>query len=335
MSDFTIPVCVITSIVKHPNADTLSIATVNGWDCIVKSDTFVVGDRVVYIRENSVVPDTLLETLGLAGKLKSNRVRALKLRGVVSVGLLLPANPEWEVGQDVATELGITKYVTPESVIPEGLRSRKTFGSAPTISYNFNNIKDHPHEIVEGQLVDLSEKIHGTNFQAVYHDGSWFVTSKGLGARHIAISLEDDTNTYVLSFRELREQLEAVVSKFEGYTVRFFGEVFGKIQDLSYGETRKLLFFDVQVSNRYLEREELEELGLPLVPSLYRGPFSKEVLAEVTAGRETVSGKSLHVREGVVLRTVPESLDFRFRRKIYKSVSADYLTRKGEQTEHE
>ena len=70
-------------------------------------------------------------------------------------------------------------------------------------------------------------------------------------------------------------------------------------------------------------------IALPRVPVLYRGPFARAVLREHTDGRETVSGKSPHVREGVVIRPQVERHHPELGRVQLKSVSEKYLLRSG------
>jgi hypothetical protein len=42
---------------KHPNADTLDLVQVLGWECVAKAGEFKTGDLVVYINIDSVVPE--------------------------------------------------------------------------------------------------------------------------------------------------------------------------------------------------------------------------------------------------------------------------------------
>ena len=122
------------------------------------------------------------------------------------------------------------------------------------------------------------------------------------------------------------------------------GEVFGAgVQDLAYGVSAEgegplgLRVFDVYVGRRgqgaYLDDAALDAacqaMGLDRVPVVYRGPYSDEALAEHTSGSETVSGTGVHVREGVVVRPATEREDPALGRVQLKSVSDDYLTRKG------
>ena len=81
---------------------------------------------------------------------------------------------------------------------------------------------------------------------------------------------------------------------------------------------------------RYLSPSEIESsLGdlFPLVPVLYRGPFSAAVMLRETDGATALGGR--HVREGVVVKPAEERESAEFGRVILKSVSGDYLTRKG------
>ena len=89
---------------------------------------------------------------------------------------------------------------------------------------------------------------------------------------------------------------------------------------------------------RILPRRKNPSAGLPRVPIIYRGPFSKEIMIAHTSGKETVTGKALHIREGVVIKPVVERQDFTVYngrgfpcngRVQVKSVSADYDLRKG------
>jgi len=77
----------IISIDPHPNADTLEIAKVLGWSTIIKKGEFKPGDEIVYIEVDSVLPKKPeFEFLS-----KYNyRVKTIKLRGIVSQGIIFP-----------------------------------------------------------------------------------------------------------------------------------------------------------------------------------------------------------------------------------------------------
>jgi hypothetical protein len=114
----------ITDIQSIVNADKIELATVLGWQVVVKKDEFKVGDLVIYIETDSIVPER--EEFEFLRERKF-RVRAIKLRGIISQGLImpitiLPSKIEIEKlfeGCDVSNLLGITKYD------PEGDKERK------------------------------------------------------------------------------------------------------------------------------------------------------------------------------------------------------------------
>ncbi|BFV56006.1 hypothetical protein KCMC57_up11100 [Kitasatospora sp. CMC57] len=81
---------------------------------------------------------------------------------------------------------------------------------------------------------------------------------------------------------------------------------------------------------RWLGAAELLAGKLPLVPRLWSGPFALETVLALADGRETFSGRELHLREGVVVRPVAERYSpVTGGRAIAKVVSGAYLTREG------
>src|SRR6185312_807199 len=91
MSSFEVKIHRI-KVEAHPNADRLEIGRIVGQDYqfIVGKGQFTDGSLFVYIPEAAIVPDWLLEEMGLVGKLNGlakNRVKAQKFRGVLSQGL--------------------------------------------------------------------------------------------------------------------------------------------------------------------------------------------------------------------------------------------------------
>lgn len=94
-----------------PKADAIEVAKVLGWEVVVKKGEFKVGDNVIYIEIDSIVPDKPeYEFL----RDRKFRVRTIKLRGQVSQGLILPLSvlPEGKHKEfdDVTELLGVKKY---------------------------------------------------------------------------------------------------------------------------------------------------------------------------------------------------------------------------------
>lgn len=365
MSTFQVTVLPIT-IEIHPNADALELARIGAYRSVVRKGQFSTGDLVAYIPEDAILPDPLIEELGLTGKLAGsgkNRVKAVKLRSILSQGICMAAKPTWNPGQNVTEELGITKY---EPVIPAGFQGEMAnVTSRRTVKYDIENFKRFSSVLNLGEEVVMTEKCHGTfaMFGFMSHDmclageneaAHMIVSSKGLAAKGLAFKLDAEANLNNIYCRtaknlNLFQKVKDIFSL--DRSVFILGEIFGPgVQDLAYGKTVQFRIFDIYLGTpgegRFLNDSELDDaciqLGVSRVPVLYRGPFSLEVLEAHTTGKETVSGQSTHVREGVVVRPVMErvwdgdsilgSLPLGGRVQL-KSVSEDYLFRKGNVTE--
>ena len=334
-------------IEPHPNADRLELAAVGGFRCVVGKGSFTDGDLAAYIPEGSVCPDWLITELGLEGKLagsKKNRVKAVKLRGALSQGLVYPVRDGMVRGRAVAegdevTELlELVKYEPPIPVAMQG-EVRAVHGA--TIHYDIENVKKHPDELGDGEPVVMTEKLHGTWCCLGWHPKHGpIVTSKGLSDRGLALIIDDAnaSNLYVRTWRAFEAAFETARARAaaDGQPFYVLGEVYGRgVQDLHYGERNPAFrVFDVYVGQpgqgRYLAPEEVETClrgPFPLVPVLYRGPFSTAVMLEHTDGTTALGAG--HVREGVVVRPAAERESPEIGRVILKSVSGDYLTRKG------
>lgn len=360
MADFSVKVTSI-KIEKHPNADNIEMAIVGGFRAVVQKGKFKDGDLVAYIPEQAIVPNDILAELELEGKLSGpgkNRVKAIKLRGELSQGLIYPAKPNWTEGMDVAGELGIIKW---EPEIPahlsgqvdslakfQHLLDKNVAEHIPDLSfkYDIENIKNWMNIFDIGEEVVMTEKIHGTLvcIGVVVPSMQEFVSSKGLLSRGLILkdSSENTSNIYVQTKR-LAGLTERIIpeSFSEPSVIYFFGEIFGKgIQDLCYGmEQPTFSLFDIAIRNKhgtqFMNEEEFQDtcfrIDLPMVPAIYRGPFSHEILLEHTSGRSAIY--PAQIREGVVVKPVVERRDDKLGRVILKSVSPEYLMRGGITTE--
>lgn len=108
---------VIKSLSPIEGADLIEVAEVLGWQCVVKKGEFKVGDIVIYVEVDSVMPEKPeYEFL----RNRKFRIKTIKLRGQVSQGLVLPLGKvNGFVGDDVTDILGIKKYLTPSELKEE------------------------------------------------------------------------------------------------------------------------------------------------------------------------------------------------------------------------
>lgn len=109
----------IQKVKPHPNADLLEIVEICNLEVIVPKDKYVEKEKVVFIWPDSILPD---EPWAAFYRAKSSRVRAIRLRGVWSMGVVEKIEsvvPEkykyilFAVGDDMTTILDIQKHEPP------------------------------------------------------------------------------------------------------------------------------------------------------------------------------------------------------------------------------
>ncbi len=328
MSEFSVRVVRIGAIEKHPSADSLSITEVDGCPVLFRTTDFSAGDLAVYVPVDAVVAAGDPRFAFLDGK---NRVRAKRLRGVFSMGLLVSAEGLGE-GEDVAERWGIKKWEEPEESVTwsgVGLDCRPPPGP-PIPVYDVESLRKYGDLLIPGEEVVVTEKVHGCNARFYFHDGELYAGSRNRWKKHEGGSV----------WWKVADEmgLAVALSALPGYV--FYGEVYGRVQDLQYGtkpNEHRLAIFDVYLaaSGRFLDADNARvacaAVGLPMVKELYRGPYDRALAASLAEGETTMGGD--HIREGVVVRPVHERVHPRHGRVVLKLVSEAYLTRsKG--TEH-
>ena len=341
----------VLTVHEHPNADALELAQVGLYRAVVAKGAYRTGEAALYIPEQSVLPAALVEELGLTGRLAgsgSDRVKAVRLRGELSQGIVCRPRALADVdlvraaaeGVDFAERLGIVKWVPP---IPPTMNG--DVEAAPDLLpwVDIENIQRYPGIFEAGEPVVVTEKLHGSACLLTYvaDQGRVYVSSKGFGAKSLALT-EDPRNLYWRAVRGhgAPEAAARLADRLGARRVGVFAEVYGAgVQDLTYGADgrRASLGYavfdvcaDIDGTVRWLDAAQLLEGELPLVPRLFEGPYDSERILEIATGRETVSGRGLHLREGVVIRpAVERHSPVTGGRAIAKAVSGAYLTRKG------
>lgn len=340
MSDFTVPVVAIPFLENHPDADRIQLTEAEGCPCIVKKGAFSVGDKAVYIPVDSVISQdsvagkTLLaDGFKLSFKTYGHRVKAIRLRGIFSMGILVPLSLfgiEAEVDTDVSALLGIKKYeeIEPSSggylTYPLGT-SNLIHGPSYLPTYGLDHYRKFG-KFLDGKEVVVTEKIHGCCFTAMYDGEEFFVKS-----HHKYRDLAGDCVwTKTAKALNLQEKL-AIHPKMAVY-----GEVYGRVQDLTYGAAEgeiRFAAFDVFDANcgEFLGYDEFvafcKQIDIPVVPFLHRGPWDDELIRKLAKGTTLAGGQ--HFREGVVVKPTKEQYDLKFGRLALKLVSEEYLTRPG------
>jgi RNA ligase (TIGR02306 family) len=355
LSSLIVEVVRIGEVVKHPDADTLSMTTVKGWTCIIKTGQFQTGDLVLYVPIDSVLPDPIVEEHKLEYLKNGARVRTVKLRGVLSQGLLLalPMGQRFREGQEVGSLFGITKWEPPAPTYQGAPNTAKATKNRPNPSFTRycdpENIKNYPTVFREGDSVVITEKIHGTNFRAGNVKRTWGTGWFGrllqvlfgwllgeyefaVGSRNVHL-VGDNPQFYEGNvYHQIAKRYYLAKLLPKGFTI--YGEIYGdKIQDLAYGLSGgriAAVFFDLKDGDRYVPWAEFATFcakhQLPIAPVLYQGAWRPELVDEHTPGKSAMAPSQ--IREGCVIKTANEANDVRVGRKILKSISPTYLLRK-------
>ena len=383
MAEFEVNVVKIDDVIEHPDADRLTIVKIGLYNCIANkhedgSWRYQAGDLVVYIPEQAVVPEWLLKHMGfwkdesgkgmLAGS-KGDRVKAIKLRGIFSQGILMPIVYEgtrndgevptietvesWigvELGQDVAEELGIKKY---EPVIPASMSGEVWNAGGKTINFDVENIQRYPDILAEPEEVSVTEKLHGTWCCYGIHvdkegEKTTIVSSKGLSGRGLAFKFSEKnmaSNLYLQVLERTRDvHDEDIVERLERYMkdnqisepVYLLGEVFGRgVQDLAYGEMKPTFrLFDIYIGEptqgRYMDVCDKNDLARELkIDTVPELYRGTFTMEKMEELRDGQDFSGSNIREGIVILPMVERRCDEIGRVQLKYVSPKYTLRKG------
>lgn len=197
----------------------------------------------------------------------------------------------------------------------------------PTIyvpDYDVDSIRRYSYKFIEGELVSVSEKIHGCCSSYVWNGDKLHCKS------HYNWKPFDNSNVWGRTIQKYPKLIDWM--KEHPDTV-IFGEVYGfGVQNMTYdcipNET-KLKVFDVWKGGKYYDVEEAREMlkntDAEWVPLLGVMPYNLEKLKEI-AEQDSVLYKGL--REGIVIKPTKERTDQHIGRVQLKLVSNRYLESK-------
>lgn len=296
-------------------ADNIILATVDGWNVIVRKDeNYQVGDLVIYLEVDSFLPiKPEFEFLRKSSYKKlidgteGFRLKTIKLRGVISQGLILPlpiihsvnynymifpsigddnsitghylynvlekTNVNIEEGLDVTELLGITKYDAESQVSFSG----NAKGSFPkfiprTDEERIQNIPDIIEQYKNEDFY-VTEKIDGCSFTCYLKDGEFGVCSRNLELKEELENGEYDRYWATAKKLQLKEKLQTIP-----YNIALQGELCGPgVQKNPYMlKELTIFFFNAYNINdhEYLSSEDffslMQRLELKTVPIVYK-----------------------------------------------------------------
>jgi RNA ligase (TIGR02306 family) len=330
---------IVKSVETHPNADALDIATVLGYQCIVGRGSLEPGQAVVLIQPDTVLPD---EPWAELFRKRSNRVKAIKLRGAWSFGIAMSV---WDIpslrdhlkgllipnriGNDISDLIGVTKYEPP---VPQDLSA---VGYLPrsmpkTDEERFQNLE---RELPYGKHVHVTLKIDGqsaTYFCIRDDNGGW---RTGICSRSLEIK-PDSNNNYTAIERKYN-----ILQKLKNYcmyhnvSLALRGEIYGGgVQAFESNPHAKLpldfaafsvwnhdtLTYEGPSDPHYYEKVAAAVVGgIPVVPMIERDALlTKDMIAKYSAGIDKIDGKRF---EGVVVK---------YEKSSFKIINLSYDERK-------
>ena len=312
---------------KHGNADSLSVVNVfGGYPCCVRTADWSGKTLAAYLPPDSVVDVTRPEFAFLASGTKTkHRIRAKKLRGVQSFGLLMPAPDGAQLGDDVAAFYGVEHY-EPEI---KGACTGGEAESAPGMlsqypKYDIDAMRRYTNVFTPGEPVYVSEKIHGANARYSWFDGRMWCGSRTEWKKEIADNLWWRALANTPSIRAFCEANPGSL---------LYGEVFGQVQNLKYGAGRNDVWFaafDILRTNGQFDNPPefiaaCQRHGVARVPVIAMGvPFDINQIYGWADGQSLVEGAD-HFREGCVVKPMAERWHQAVGRVVLKVVGAEYL----------
>lgn len=326
----------VVSVTNHPNADRLDIVRILGYDAIVPRDSLKEEDLIVFVQPDSILPSDQDWSQEYLRYTKGGRLRAVRLRGEWSMGLVLPLTtlPGFEAsiargnipkeGADVTKRLGVYKF---EPKLPNNTQAKGglPFNIPKTDEERWQNIRSRDMEQLIGQEADVTLKIDGQS--GTYYcvlAGHWpgvEETRVGICSRslELKVGIDAEGNPLNSNWHEAERRYD-ILNRLRNYceawgvSLALRGEVYGRgIQSFNHNPHSKedINFAGFSVYNITEKRYEVlgdphyflelgAALGIPSVPTLEeRVPLTAELIAKYDHELKQVAGNPF---EGVVIK---------------------------------
>jgi hypothetical protein len=188
--------------------------------------------------------------------------------------------------------------------------------------YDVEALKCFKTHFEEGELVYVTEKLHGSNARYVFLDGTMYAGS------HYQWKSPNSSDQFSQALKQ-NPWIETWCRTHEGFIL--YGEVVGKQKNFHYGcKDGEVKFFAFDIRTPYGTWEKPFSADIPTVPVLAKIAFNLDYIkAKFVDGPSFVDGVS-HIREGVVISAVNERSIRGVGRLNLKIVSNKYLLKDSE-----
>lgn len=324
----------IEKIESIKGADSIEVATIRGWNVVIKKNEFKEGDLCVYCEIDSVLPEKPeFEFL----RKVNFRIKTIKLRGQISQGIvfplsILPKNIEIKEGLDVTDVLGIKKYEPKIDIklkLQGDIKGAFPSHSIKTDEERIQNLSKEFNELKKFDYI-ITEKLDGTSITCYLKDGEFGVCSRnfelkfsennlywnavikmGIEEKMRKFSKENGNLNFNLQGELVGENIQGNKYKLKGNTIYFF-----RAFDINNFEFFKF--------NEFLNI--INCIGLETVPILgqIRLPETIDDILLLSEGKSKLNQNV--EREGLVFVALTDHTH----RKSFKAISNKFLIKNDE-----
>ena len=200
------------NLTKHENADSLSIAEVfGGYTTVLKTEDWKDTKKAVFIPPDNLADTTRPEFAFFAnekrlyevnGRKVYYRIKAKKIRGVVSYGFCVPVPDDTEIGENWFDKLGLIHFDEDEHSGQKGVTMGGGEVESPPgcyfVKYDVDSLRRYKEVFVAGEPCYITCKLHGANFRAVLHNNQMYCGSRSEWKREYANPPNYETIEYNL-----------------------------------------------------------------------------------------------------------------------------------------
>jgi hypothetical protein len=341
----------ILKVSPIPNSENIEVATVLGWEVVVKKGEYQVGDLCCYISIDTVVPETPeFEFL----RTKKFKVKTIKLRGQISQGLIVPLVGKHKEGTDLTELYKIKKYekidnnpaLYEKQIVPKkGWRKYWYLFKFNVLYKLFPSLKKKLRSPFPTNLVSITDEERIQNIPQVLttHKGKDFVVSykldgsswtgihtKAFGKSIIRIcsrrfELHDKNNDWykVYANTNFKDEILKLVRFYKTDNIIVQGEAIGKFNGNHHNlQSDQIRLFNIYVDGKRINQKEFIEVckanNIPHCP-LYKIVTLDHTMEEIIRMSQIKDVINPNVEaEGLVWRSIEDGFSF-------KAINNNYL----------
>jgi RNA ligase (TIGR02306 family) len=327
---------IVEDIKPHLNSNHLALATVLGWQVVIKKEEVKVGDKIVYFEIDSILPEKEWSNFL---KVKKFKIKTIKLCGEISQGLIMPlkilsdngeVNPDdFTPGQDLTNLIGVKKHQTETELTSEQIAC--SFPLEHIEKSDEPRIQSEPQILIgfKGKPYYATLKYDGTSSTYLVDPNNkeeFYVCSRNLRRQYIKKS--DEIYSFIADKYKIREKLLAEDCR---YAIQ--GEIYGPkvAKNLLGVKNQTMAVFNARdlKEKRYLDCEELEalckKLDLPMVEIIEKGEDFNYSLNELKEKSKGNYPNTKNPREGLVFRLTQNW--YSEKRNSFKIINDDFLVK--------